>query len=622
MIRLISISKSYSDGDLFSKVNLSIKKGMRIGLVGKNGSGKTTLLRIMLNKESPDHGQLQIEKSIKIGYLPQNIIVGSKLSIIDEVKKGLPEIGKLEKKISDYSLLVSRNPGSLKYVNLLGELQTKYEALGGWELEKNIKKILGGLGFKQDQFTSKLEMFSGGWRMRVALARILTQKPDVLFLDEPTNHLDLNATIWLEDFISKWEGSLVLISHDKEFLDRSVNNIIEIDLKKVVLYKGNYSEYKVNKKIRFDQHRSAYKNQQKQIKEMETFINRFRAKNTKAIQVQSRIKKLEKLEIIEAPEEDNKKINIRLPQPRRCPQIVAKFKDIFKNYDKIRVFKKMSLTIERGNKIGLVGKNGAGKSTLIKILAGVEKITTGELLMGNGVSTAYYAQHQLEILKSNETVYQSINKNVSGLNATEIRTYLGSFLFSGDEIEKKVEVLSGGEKARLALAIILVNPVHLLLLDEPTNHLDMISRSIIENALESFSGVIVCISHDRHFLNKVTNRTCEVAEGNVKLYEGNYSYYEWKNKKNSPENKNSGFINTNKKNEYIKRKKNKNRIAWIKRRFNCIELELEKMRSISNDSHYSDNYIKLNEVMNAMNLLENEYIELMEEQEILEKSII
>ena len=622
MIRLDSIKKTYPNGELFSNVNISIKRGMRVGLVGKNGSGKTTLLRIMLNKESPDSGHLQIERSISIGYLAQDIVVGTKLSIVEEVKAGFQDLIDLEKNITEYLVLVSKNPRNFGYADKLGAYQNRYEALGGWAIEKRIKKVLGGLGFKESQFNSQMEEFSGGWRMRVALAKILTQKPDVLFLDEPTNHLDLDATIWLESFIAKWEGSLVLISHDKEFLDRSVNTIFEIDLKKVVLYKGNYSDYKINKKIRLEQLRSSYKNQQKQIKETENFINRFRSKSTKAIQVQSRIKQLEKLEKIEAPEEDKTKITLNLPQPNRSPLIVANFKNIFKNYSRIEVFKDMSLTIERGNKIGLVGRNGAGKSTLIKLLAGVENITKGKIEIGTGIKTAYYAQHQLEILESSDTVYESIYKNGNGLSETQIRTYLGGFLFSGEEIEKKVRVLSGGEKARLALASILIDPVHLLLLDEPTNHLDMLSRSIIEKALESFSGAIVCISHDRHFLNKVTNRTCEVGGGKVKIYEGNYGYYEWKIKSKSKENIKTVISDVKKKDAFIIRKKVKNRLATIKKRYKSIDLELEKIKSISNDPLNLDNYIKLDEALKTKELLEDEYINLMEEQEALETDLL
>ena len=623
MIRLDSISKSYPNGLLFSKANIFIKKGMRIGLVGKNGSGKTTLLKIMLKTESIDSGKIQVNKGLKIGYLSQNIIESSNQSVLKEVKNGFPEIIKLEKKITKYLALISENPNSRNLSEKLGFYQTKYESLDGWGLEKKIKKILSGLGFKSNQFDLKLEVFSGGWRMRVALAKILAQKPDVLFLDEPTNHLDLDATIWLESFISNWNGSLVLISHDREFLDRSVNNILEIEFKKVVLYKGNYSEYKRNKKTRMEQHRSNYKNQQKQIKEIERFIDRFRYKSSKAVQVQSRIKSLEKLEKIQEPEEDKKKIILNFQQPNRSPLIVAKLKNIKKEYSNVKVFKNISFVVERGNKIGLVGRNGIGKSTLLKILAGEEKVTEGIFDLGNGVSYAYYAQHQLDILDEKDSVLESITKKASGKSETEIRTYLGGFLFSGDEIEKKVKVLSGGEKARLALASILINPIHLLLLDEPTNHLDIISRSIIENALFNFSGSIVCISHDRHFLNKVTNKICEVQSEKIKVFEGNYSYYEWKtNLITSKVNLVSKKNEKNKKEYYLKRRKTKNRLSWIKKRFIHIDIELDKLRLQINDPNIADNYIKLNDTMKTINILENEYLDLMEEQERLEKNNI
>ncbi len=623
MINLDSISKSYQDNQLFSDVNISIKRGMRIGLVGKNGSGKTTLLRIMLNEESPDTGFLKIEKYINIGYLAQETVESSTLSVIQEVKKAFPEINNLEKQIEIYTALISKNPGIKTYEKKLGEYQTRYESLDGWNIEKKIKKILGGLGFKENQLNLSLERFSGGWRMRVALAKILVQNPDVLFLDEPTNHLDLDATIWLESFISKWEGSFVLISHDKEFLDRSVNNILDIDLNKVVLYKGNYSEFLVKKKIRSDQYISKYKNQQKQIKETERFIDKFRYKSSKAVQVQSRIKMLKKLTLIKPPEEDNRKIKINIPQPTRSPLRVAEFKDVKKEYTEVSVFENLNFIVERGNKIGLVGRNGAGKSTLIKMLAGVEKVTKGDLILGNKVICAYYAQHQLEVLEQNDTVFQTVYKKGSNLNETEIRTFLGSFLFSGDQIEKQVKVLSGGEKARLALASILINPVHLLLLDEPTNHLDMNSRSIIENVLQKFSGSIVCISHDRHFMNKVTNKICQVDDGNIKIFEGNYKYYEWKisqiKKKESNPVKISMF---DKKSVFKIRKKRKNRLASIKKRFKEIELEIEIKRLIINDPKNSKDYLKLNDAMQAMNLLESEYLDLMHEEDKIEKEIL
>ena len=330
MIRLESVSKSYPNGILFNNVNISINKGMRVGLVGKNGSGKSTLLKLILKEEPPDTGSIQIQKALKIGYLSQDVVEESRLSVMDEVKRGYPKILELEKKVVKYNDLVSKNPTSVHYSESLGKYQTNYEALGGWNLEKKINSVLSGLGFRDHQFKMSMKSFSGGWRMRVALAKILIKDPDILFLDEPTNHLDLDAIIWLESFISKWSGSLILISHDRAFLDRAINNILEIDLKKVVLYKGNYSDYKRSKKLRFEQHKASYKNQIRHIQETERFIERFRYKSSKAVQVQSRIKSLQKLDRIEAPEEDKKKIILNLPTANRSPLKVARLEKIKK----------------------------------------------------------------------------------------------------------------------------------------------------------------------------------------------------------------------------------------------------------------------------------------------------
>ncbi|HBR86444.1 MAG TPA: hypothetical protein DEA65_01190, partial [Candidatus Marinimicrobia bacterium] len=488
MIRLENLSKSFPDGDLFNNVNVTINRGMRIGLVGPNGSGKTTLLRIMLGKDSPDSGNVQVDKSTTIGYLAQDIVAGTGRSILEEVLVAYPEIRELEGQILALSDEISKDHGNMDLVNKLGDAQHRFEALGGWNLEDKAKKILSGLGFSDKKFTEHMDVFSGGWRMRVALASILLQEPDILFLDEPTNHLDLEATIWLESFLSKWKGGIVMISHDRAFLDRSINNILEIDLKKITLYYGNYTKYTEEKALRMEQHRNAYRNQQKQIKDTERFIERFRSKNTKATQVQSRVKMLDKMEKVEAPTEQNHAMNFRLPQPSRSPQNMASCRNVTKHYGNIEVFNEMDLNIERGQKIGLVGHNGAGKSTFLKLLAGVENVTKGAVRIGNSVSCTYYAQHQLEILDPNETVFESIQKVSQGWSETEIRTYLGRFMFPGDEIEKYVKILSGGEKARVALARMLVKPSHLLLLDEPTNHLDMVTRNVVERALKQFSG--------------------------------------------------------------------------------------------------------------------------------------
>ena len=619
MIRLENISKSFPDGDLFNHVNIFIKRGMRIGLVGPNGSGKTTLLRIMLGKESPDSGSLQVDKSITIGYLAQDIVAGTGRSILEEVLNTYPEVRDLEGKILSLSEAISKDHNNMELINKLGDAQHRFESLGGWNLEDKAKKILSGLGFSDEKFTQPMDVFSGGWRMRVALASILLQEPDILFLDEPTNHLDLEATIWLELFLSNWRGGLVMISHDRSFLDRSINNILEIDLKKITLYHGNYTKFTEEKALRMEQHKNAYRNQQKQIKDTERFIERFRSKNTKATQVQSRVKMLDKLEKIEAPTEQKHSMHLRLPQPKRSPLNVVSCRNVTKHYGNIEVFNNMDMLVERGQKIGLVGHNGAGKSTLLKMLAGVESVSSGAIRMGSNIDRAYYAQHQLETLDPDDTVFESIQKVSPGWSETEMRTYLGSFMFSGDEIEKYVKVLSGGEKARVALARMLVEPSHLLLLDEPTNHLDMMTRNVVERALIQFSGSIVCISHDRHFLNNVTNLTCEVGGGDIRLFEGNYEYYAWKKQEEKSEETFSRTVKVQRKgkSDYKERKKTRNRLAWIEKRFKAIEKEINEQRGITQDSSTGDDYELLQKAMGIMNRLENEYLELMEEQEKL-----
>jgi len=619
MIRLENLSKSFPDGDLFNNVNISIKRGMRIGLVGPNGSGKTTLLRIMLGKETPDSGNVQVDKSTTIGYLAQDIVAGTGRSILEEVLVAYPEVRELEGQILELSQAISVDHKNIDLVNKLGDVQHRFEALGGWNLEDKAKKILSGLGFTDKKFIEPMDAFSGGWRMRVALASILLQEPEILFLDEPTNHLDLEATIWLESFLSNWMGGMVMISHDREFLDRSINNILEIDLKKITLYKGNYTKYTEERSLRMEQHKNAYRNQQKQIKDTERFIERFRSKNTKATQVQSRVKMLDKLEKIEAPTEQIHAINLKLPQPTRSPLNVASCLNVTKHYDDVEVFNNLDMVVERGQKIGLVGHNGAGKSTLLKMLAGVEPVTSGSVLIGSNVESAYYAQHQLEILNPDETVFESIQKISQGWSENEIRTYLGSFMFSGDEIEKYVKVLSGGEKARVALARMLVQPSHILLLDEPTNHLDMVTRNVVEQALIKFSGSIVCISHDRHFLNAVTNLTCEVDNCGVKLFEGNYEYYEWKKKKEFQNNSSKSKVKneSRKKTHYKLKKKARNRLAWIDKRFTVLENKIEEERALTNDPANNDDYEILQNALDNMNALEKEYLDLMEEQERL-----
>ena len=617
MIKFENISKSYASEILFSNVNISIKRGMRAGLVGKNGSGKTTLLKLMLGDENPDTGKIFKEQSLTIGYLPQDIVIGTDKSILEEVLDAFPKAQELEKKITLLSNSIAHQPDNKELIHLLGEAQGQFDAIGGWGIEKNAKKILSGLGFSEKEFSKAMETFSGGWRMRVALASILIQNPDVLFLDEPTNHLDLEATIWLENFLNEWKGGLIVISHDRIFLDNAINYIIDIDLKQVTLFLGTYSEFVKNKKIILEQHRNAYKNQQKVIKQTERFIERFRYKNTKAVQVQSRIKNLEKMDKIEMPIEDRSSITLNIPQPDRSPQKLVTSINVSKNYGDLIVFKDLNFIVERNQKVALVGKNGAGKSTILKMLAGVESVTNGSIDYGPGVNVGYYAQHQLEILNENDTVFDSVNKINNVFSENEIRSYLGGFLFSGKAIEKHVKILSGGEKARLALARMLIEPSNILLLDEPTNHLDMLSRSIIEKALLEFNGCIVCISHDRHFLNKVTNITYEVGVlDGVKIYNGNYAYYNWKKKREKEEvNTKVLVVDGKARKTYENRKKSRNKIARINKRFRMIENELEQLESILSDVKNISNAVLLQDTVDKINVLENEYMDLIEEKE-------
>jgi len=394
---------------------------------------------------------------------------------------------------------------------------------------------------------------------------------------------------------------------------------MEIDLKKVVLYKGNFTDYIEAKSLRQEQQRNAYRNQQKQIKETERFIDRFRYKNTKSTQVQSRVKMLDKMEKVEAPSEQKSEINLILPEPTRSPLNVISCRNVKKSYGSLEVFSELEMVVERGQKIGLVGKNGAGKSTLLKMLAGVESVSSGAVRLGSSVVRSYYAQHQLEILEVRDTVYESIEKVSPGWSETNIRKYLGSFLFSKDEVEKLVKVLSGGEKARLAMARMLIEPSHLLLLDEPTNHLDMISRNVLENAMMNYNGAIICISHDRHFLNQITNTTCEVGNGKIKLYEGNYEYYEWKrepHKEVRVENKKSE-VNQEGKVAYKDRKKIRNRLSWISKRYMVIDYELDLLKNVIEDPKNGKDYEKLQEATVKMSNLEQEYLILIEEEECL-----
>jgi ATP-binding cassette subfamily F protein 3 len=629
MIRFDNVTRALPDRILFKDTSLLIKGKDRIGLVGPNGAGKTTLLRMILGSEQPDEGKVMVERGITLGYLPQDIIPGSNNSILMEVLGFFPEIEKLEGKMAGLSRKIAKNPNDEGLLRLLGETQAQFEQIGGWTIERRAKEHLSGMGFTADQFDQAMNTFSGGWRMRVVLAGILLQQPDVLLLDEPTNHLDLSATIWLEDFLSEWQGCMVIISHDREFLNRSVTNILEIDRGQAYYYTGNYNSYRKQKKIRNDQQKAAYQNQQRKIVEIQRFIERFRYKESKARQVQSRIKMLEKLEKIEIPESESVALSVNIPKPSRGDLKVVTLKGVDKYYGDNQVYNGLDFVIQRGEKIGLVGENGSGKSTFLKLLAGIELQSHGNLTWGKNIEKEYFAQHQTESLDSDKTVYEIIEYVASDWTVGQIRNYLGGFRFIGEDINKKISVLSGGEKSRLALAKMLVHPSHLLLLDEPTNHLDIASRNVVEMALKDYPGALVCISHDRHFLNTVTHVTGEVGNGGIKLYQGNYDYYKWKNEDRKTEHleESTGVPNIGRKEPqrkrdyYQQRKLTKNRIEKIGLLLADIEKQLTQLKESMAHPEKAVDHEFLNDALKKEQALEEQYLLLTDELENLRAKI-
>jgi ATP-binding cassette subfamily F protein 3 len=530
MITLSSIQKQFGSKTLFKNCSFQIGVRDRIGLIGPNGSGKTTLFKMILGEDSADGGEIRIAKGAKIGYLPQEVISLKGDRVLEEVLKGATGITSLQDKmkILEEELSSMEDPKEQERVaKEYGKLQERYTILGGYGLESEAKQILQGLGFKEMDFNRATDELSGGWLMRIVLARILLQAPDLLLLDEPTNHLDLESLIWLENFLINYPGAMVIVSHDRVFLNHLIDRIAEIEAEKIDFYYGDYDHYLEEKEARRQILEATYKTQQKKIEQTERFIERFRAKNTKSSQVQSRIKMLEKLERIELPQE-KKEIRFQFPAPKRSGHRVVEVKHLHKHYGETVVYQGIDLHLFRGDKVALVGPNGAGKSTLLKVLAGVLEFEKGELLLGKDVTLAYFAQHQFDLLNLENTVFEEILSIATDESQTELRTLLGTFLFSGDDVEKKVSVLSGGEKSRLILAKMLLKPSNFLLLDEPTSHLDIPSRNVLEMALKQFQGTICFITHDRHLINRIANKVIEIDHGIPNIYLGNYDDYLYK----------------------------------------------------------------------------------------------
>jgi len=529
MLNAHNITVSFAGEELFSSITFKLVGGNRVGLVGKNGAGKSTLLKIIAKEQEFDKGTLALEKDIKIGFLKQDIDFVYGRTVLEEAYEAFTEIKEVERKLDKINLALAERTDyeSASYHQLivdLSDLTHHYEVIGGYNYKGDTEKILQGLGFKRDDFNKLTDTFSGGWRMRIELAKLLLQNNDILLLDEPTNHLDIESIIWLEEFLKKYAGAIMLVSHDKMFLDNTTNRTIEISLGKIYDYKYPYSKYLIQRKELKEKQLQSKKNQEKEIKHTEQLIEKFRAKANKASMAQSLIKKLNKVERIEVDADDNAVMKVRFPMSMQPGKVVVEAENVAKNYGDNQVLSNVNLLIERSSKIAFVGQNGQGKTTLAKMIVN-EIPFDGNLKLGHNVQIGYFAQNQAEYLDGNKTVLQTMEDASTDGNRVKVRDMLGSFLFGGDDVDKKVKVLSGGERNRLALCKMLLSPFNMLVMDEPTNHLDIASKNVLKQALNSFEGTLIIVSHDRDFLQGLTKTVYEFKDGYIKEYLGDIDYY-------------------------------------------------------------------------------------------------
>ena len=592
MISVNNLTLYFGGQDIFSDVSFMIHKGEKIGLVGKNGSGKSTLLKVLSKEQSPNSGNLNFPKELIIGYLPQDLDFYDGRTVIAEVKTVFEDLNNIEKKIAELqSQLETRTDyESNEYLNIINDfnlLEEKFRLNGGYEIESQISHVLEGLGFGYSDYDRYTNEFSGGWRMRLELAKILLKKPDLILLDEPTNHLDIESIIWLEKWLQEYSGTVILVSHDKLFLNSLTNRTIEISFSKLNDYKVSYSKYLELREDRILKQSQAKKNQDKYIKETQVLINKFRAKKNKASFAQSLIKKLEKLEIIEVEKIDDASMKFQFAKAPHSGKINLIIDQATKSYEDLNVLRDVKLELVRGDRVAFVGKNGQGKTTLVKMIMN-EIDYTGKIEVGHQVKLGYYAQNQVDFLDNEKTILETIEESIDiGANKNP-RSILGSFLFSNDDVDKKVKVLSGGERARVALCKLLLKPINLLIMDEPTNHLDMTSKNLLKKALQDYDGTLILVSHDRDFLSNLTHKVYEFRDKNIKEYIGDVDVFLAEKKLNNfkqLEKTDETNVQTNDKNS---KKITKKQINILSKKISSLEQQIEKLE---NDQKIDDVFL-------------------------------